>query len=166
MSLLQIPFFLLPAIYLSKHNNISNKINFRLDIKSILGILWGMAGLSLFFYGWEVLQNSVSQNFLSDFLSGLREESEQLQYQLAYNNHNTIFEYIKIILFVSIVPAICEEFLFRGYLLQSIISKNENKKIKSVLLSAFLFYFVHFNFISMVPIFIMGIYLAMLAISY
>ncbi len=165
--LLQIPIFLIPAIYLSKRNNTSYQIKFNIGIKSFIMMLWGLAGLSLFISGWDILytyvQNFIIPDFLVEFYNNFDRTIIESHNELIINSTGNISEYAIIFFCISVVPAVCEEFLFRGYLLQSLVSANTKKK--AVFISAFLFSVIHFNISAIVPIFIMGVYLALITIK-
>lgn len=62
---------------------------------------------------------------------------------------------------IALIPAICEEILFRGYLLSAFKSKKSS--FSAVLITAFLFAVVHFDLYKFVPILIMGIVFGYLA---
>lgn len=60
-------------------------------------------------------------------------------------------------LMIAILPAIGEEFLFRG-VLQKLFSQWIRNEHLAILLTAFLFSFIHFQFFGFVPRFLLGIY--------
>jgi membrane protease YdiL (CAAX protease family) len=61
------------------------------------------------------------------------------------------------ILMIAILPALGEEFLFRGVLQRLFIEWTKNKQA-GVILVAFLFSFIHFQFYGFVPRFLLGLY--------
>jgi len=61
------------------------------------------------------------------------------------------------IFMIAILPAIGEEFLFRGVLQRLFIEWTKNKHA-GVILVAFLFSFIHFQFFGFVPRFLLGLY--------
>ncbi len=65
------------------------------------------------------------------------------------------------ILFLALVPAIAEEFFFRGVLQKVLISRTNNA-LFGILITAFLFSFIHFQFQTFIPRFFMGIALGYL----
>lgn len=60
-------------------------------------------------------------------------------------------------LMIAILPAIGEEFLFRGVLQQLFIDWTKNNHV-GIILSAFLFSFIHFQFYGFIPRFLLGLY--------
>ncbi len=60
------------------------------------------------------------------------------------------------ILLIAIVPAIGEELVFRG-VLQPLFIKMSNNRNASIIFVAFLFAFIHFQFLDFLPRFILGI---------
>jgi membrane protease YdiL (CAAX protease family) len=56
------------------------------------------------------------------------------------------------------LPALCEETFFRAGLLGGMINSRMNKHI-AVWLSAFIFSFIHFQFLGFMPRFILGAFL-------
>ena len=65
---------------------------------------------------------------------------------------------VEAIIAVAILPAIIEEFLFRGMIYRGIANKS-NKKI-AIIISALLFAFLHMNFNQMCYAFVMGLVFA------
>jgi hypothetical protein len=61
------------------------------------------------------------------------------------------------IMMIAILPALGEEFLFRGVLQQLFIEWTKSKHI-GVILGAFLFSFIHFQFYGFMPRFLLGLY--------
>jgi membrane protease YdiL (CAAX protease family) len=84
------------------------------------------------------------------------EENKKL---ISMKEHN-LFEFLIVTTCIAIIPGVCEEFFFRGYLMQNIQIKNGKKK--AVLYSAIIFTIIHLNPISFLHIFIMGIFLGYL----
>jgi membrane protease YdiL (CAAX protease family) len=60
-------------------------------------------------------------------------------------------------LMIAILPALGEEFLFRGVLQRLFIDWTKNSHI-GVILAAFLFSFIHFQFYGFIPRFLLGLY--------
>ena len=60
--------------------------------------------------------------------------------------------------FMAIVPAVCEEFFFRGTL-QPYLSKYFKQPLWAILITAFIFSAFHLDFFGFIPRFILGIYL-------
>lgn len=65
------------------------------------------------------------------------------------------------LLIVAVLPAICEEVLFRGFILSSFKGNSKKSRVFAVVATGVLFGIMHLNFIRIIPISILGI-----AISY
>ena len=91
------------------------------------------------------------KNFL-DMLDKLVEES-YLQLLTA----NNLFEYIIVILTVSVTPAICEEIFFRGFVQKSFEYKQ--RPFTAILLTSLFFGLYHFNPYGLLPLIVLGMYL-------
>ena len=62
------------------------------------------------------------------------------------------------LLVVAVMPAICEEFFFRGFVFTSFSNgKNKKAQIWAVICSGVLFGFMHIDFIRVIPTSILGI---------
>jgi len=92
--------------------------------------------------------------------------SEELQQEIDYNQavrDKSIYAYIGStwrsfglnIFLLAVVPAIGEEFVFRG-VLQNLFAKASKKIHLSVWFTAFLFAFIHFQFMDFLPRFFLG----------
>lgn len=66
-------------------------------------------------------------------------------------------------LMIAILPALGEEFLFRGILQRLFIDWTKNNHV-GVILAAFLFSFIHFQFYGFLPRFLLGLYFGYLLI--
>jgi hypothetical protein len=62
---------------------------------------------------------------------------------------------------MAVMPAICEEFLFRGFL-QRTLYRWWGRRYLAVILSAFIFSFIHFQFYGFLPRFLLGLLLGYL----
>ncbi len=60
------------------------------------------------------------------------------------------------LIIIAVVPAVCEEIFFRGYILNSFITK-KGKAALAVVVSSLLFAAVHFDAVKLVPAFVMGL---------
>lgn len=91
------------------------------------------------------------KNFL-DMLDKMVEES-YLQLLSTYN----IFEVLLVIVTVSITPAICEEFFFRGFVQNSFAFKL--KPVTAIFITSLFFGLYHFNPYGLLPLIVLGMYL-------
>ncbi|HPE40117.1 MAG TPA: CPBP family intramembrane metalloprotease [Bacteroidales bacterium] len=67
------------------------------------------------------------------------------------------------LIFMAILPAICEEIFFRGVLQQTLISLFKNRHI-AILVTAIIFSTIHFQFFGFFPRLLLGIYLGYLTV--
>lgn len=74
----------------------------------------------------------------------------------------TISDLLLNILVIAIIPAVGEEFVFRGLLQKYLIKAIKNPHI-GIIISAFIFSAIHFSLFGFVPRFILGIFLGYLA---
>ncbi len=72
-----------------------------------------------------------------------------------------VFDYISIVLSIALVPAFCEEFLFRGFVQSSF--EQRMKPIWAIILTGTLFGIFHFNPYALLPLIALGAYLSYLA---
>ena len=66
-------------------------------------------------------------------------------------------------LVMAVVPAIAEEFLFRGAIQHFLLSVLKNKHVV-IIITAFIFSAIHLQFYGFIPRFLLGIYLGYLAV--
>lgn len=163
----QILFILFPAILFSKlvFEDVTSIIRFRLPKPKEVGLFAiGLLLLVPILQDYLNIQNYILQelsktipfiegikNFL-DMLDKLVEES-YLQLLTA----NNLFEYIIVILTVSVTPAICEEVFFRGFVQKSFEYKQ--KPFTAILLTSVFFGLYHFNPYGLLPLIVLGMYL-------
>ena len=180
--MLQPFFFALPIFYLARKNqNFSNylienseisqknifknikqnlKFNFNFKPQILLYVLWGYVGYSLLGMGIESIINFIIPKNWLDFLEIVLEEYLKIQNLLVINQSGNFIELLVIIFLIAIIPAFCEEILFRGFLMQNIGFK---RKINfAITISALIFSLIHFNIWGFIPIFVIGIYLGAL----
>ncbi len=162
----QILFMLLPALLFSKW--------FYLDISAVIRtrvpswkefVLFGIGIIIL----TPLLQYIITvQNYLIDiwaasspFIQSIKSSLDSLNdlVEKTYGNLLTVhnfYEALLVILVVSVIPALCEETMFRGF-----IQKSFELKIKPVwaaLITATFFGIYHFNPYGMIPLIILGFY--------
>lgn len=85
------------------------------------------------------------------------EESSNRQID-AFLKMNTSFDFIQMFLIMAILPAICEEALFRG-VLQSIFKSWTRNMHVGIFITAFLFALIHMQFYTFLPIMALGLVL-------
>lgn len=159
----QFMFILAPTIFFARLQTSELKKTFRLNlpafrfvILTILGIILIQPILQGYMYFQEyvlnhvpVLQNTLKQ--LKDIFDML--ENAALKIVTAYST----LEYIVVVVVICVTPAICEEMLFRGFVLSNM------RKIAGVpaaiFMSAFLFAIYHFEPFNIIPLAMLGAFL-------
>lgn len=95
------------------------------------------------------------------WIKQLEEKSESLITLLTQNIN--FGSYLKNVFVMAIIPALCEEFFFRGTLQSYFIQLFKNKHI-AILITAIIFSIIHFQFYGFIPRVLLGIYLGYLMI--
>ncbi len=162
----QILFILLPALLFSKW--------FYIDISAVIRtrvpswkefVLFGIGIIIL----TPLLQYFITiQNYLIDiwaanssFINSIKSSLDSLNdlvektYGDLLSAHN-IYEGLLVIAVVAIVPAICEETMFRGFIQKSF--ELRIKPVRAALITAIFFGIYHFNPYGMIPLIILGFY--------
>lgn len=138
------------AIYIKA--DIKNTFSLRMiKIRYILGsiIVW---------FGGYLIINITTQILLSLFPEG----ADVLQ---AVNSSVMMDSFIASLVVVALIPAICEEVLFRGFLLSAFKGKSKKSKIWAIIIVGILFGIMHLNFIRIVPTAMLGILFAYSALA-
>lgn len=164
ISFAQFMFILFPAILLAYLQGDKVKETFRLKapkipvfLLSIVGVLAVQPFLQLFLY----YQNKIifSLPFGQDALRSMKElfdmlEASTLRLVTAYS----MTEFIAIVIVIAVTPAICEEFLFRGFVLSNF--EKVTKRTAAIFFSGLLFALFHFHPFNLIPLAVLGIYLS------
>lgn len=164
ISFSQFMFILFPAVVLAYLQGDKVKETFRLKapkisvfLLSVLGIFVIQPFLQLYMY----YQNKIifSLPFGQDFLKSTKElfdmlEASTLRLVTAYS----MVEFIGVVIIIAITPAICEEFLFRGFVLSNL--EKVTKRTAALFFSGLLFALFHFHPFNLIPLAILGIYLS------
>ena len=163
----QILFILFPAILFSKlvFEDVTSIIRFRIPKPKEVGLFTiGMILLVPLLQDYLHIQNYIfaelAKSFsfvqiIRDFLDSLDKLVAESYLQIL--TANNIIEYILVIFTVSITPAICEEFFFRGFVQKSFEFKQ--KPFIAILLTSLFFGFYHFNPYGLLPLIALGMYL-------
>lgn len=114
--------------------------------------------VSLFFVNWMAEWNQAIQlpsflNVLEEQMRAAENKAELMTKTLLNMQSNS--DFIFNLFVVALMPAICEEFMFRG-LLQKIFSLWTGNVHAAVFLSAFIFSFIHFQFYGFIPRLLLG----------
>jgi len=169
----QILFIFLPALFFSRwiYGDISKIISIKLPrLKELLLFVFGIIILTPLLQSYLYIQNyfiegwAESSQFINSIkylLDSLNELIEKTFGNLIHANN--FAEVILVIITISIVPAICEEVMFRGYIQRSFEFKL--KPQTAALLTALFFALYHFNPYGLIPLAIIGFYLGFAAYS-
>lgn len=154
--------FLIPALLLSwiafpdtrSYFGVNTKIN---PLKLLLVILLALSMLPISNMLAELNQSVSFPDSLSgleDFLRRSEKEAEQLTH-LFINASNMPVLFLNIFI-IAVIPAIAEEFFFRGAL-QKLFAKLTKNTHTAIFITAFVFSIIHFQFFSFTPRFFLGI---------
>lgn len=169
----QILFIFLPALFFSKwiYGDISKIISVKVPRwKELFLFVLGIVILTPMLQSYLYIQNyffekwAESSQFISsikNLLDSLNELIEKTFGNLIYADN--IVEMILVVITISIIPAICEEVMFRGYIQRSFEFKF--KAHSAALLTAVFFALYHFNPYGLIPLAIIGYYLGFAAYS-
>lgn len=164
----QILFLLVPAILMSKFifGNVIKFNKIRLpEMKITVVLLAGMVVAMGLINFYLIIQNYIlgkvfaSSELLKKILEFL--QSINAQAESIIKSMLTItgpFDLFFVIITVSVVPSICEEVLFRGYILNSL--RQKMKPLLVILLTGLIFGAYHFQPINLIPLSILGFYFA------
>ena len=169
----QILFIFLPALLFSKwiYGDVSKIISIKVPkFKEMSLFVLGIVILTPMLQSYLYIQNyfiekwAESSQFINSvkyLLDSLNELIEKTFGNLIYADN--IAEMILVVITISIVPAICEEVMFRGYIQRSFEFKF--KSYFAALLTAIFFALYHFNPYGLIPLAIIGFYLGFAAYS-
>ncbi len=170
-SISQIIFLLLTTIIFAKIIYNDFETVFKISKPIVQEVL--VSTLGLFFLitasqSYLYLQSNVieylsthNESFKS-FFSALDKFNEIIEESyLKIISSQNIFDFVSIVLSVALVPAFCEEFLFRGFVQTSFEQKL--KPFWAITLTGILFGIFHFNPYAIIPLVALGIYFSYLA---
>jgi membrane protease YdiL (CAAX protease family) len=105
---------------------------------------------------------------LPDWMNGLENTVKSMEENAArltelFLESNSMSDLAVNFLMIAILPALGEEFLFRG-VIQRLFSDWTRNKHMGVILAAFLFSFIHFQFYGFIPRFLLGLYFGYLLV--
>jgi membrane protease YdiL (CAAX protease family) len=169
----QILFILLPALLFSKwiYGDISKIISLKLPrwnelLLYVIGIIILTPLLQSFLYiqNYFIEQWAESSQFIysiKTLLDSLNELIEKTFGNLM--RADNISEMILVVVTISVIPALCEEVLFRGYIQRSFELKF--KPYFAAIITAIFFSAYHFNPYGIIPLAILGFYFGFAAYS-
>jgi uncharacterized protein len=162
----QILFILLPALVFAKwiYEDVSTIIRFKLpDWKEFALFILGIVILTPLLQNYLYIQNYVVAYLakISPFFQNIKSALDSLD-KMIENTYgdllstNNFLEGIFVVVIVSIVPAICEETMFRGFIQKSFEFKL--KPFWAALITAIFFGLYHFNPYGLIPLIGLGLY--------
>jgi len=156
---------LLPTLWIAKQAPFGFKTLLRMEKTPVtqqwvFGLL-GIFAIQLFAQGFDTLQEYVLPEKILDFYKNLEGKSEEL-YRLLLGSE-TIGGLLRALLIGAAIPALSEEFLFRGVMQRSLEEAMPFKK--AIIITGVIFGLIHFNIPILIPLVIIGIYLGVLAYS-
>jgi membrane protease YdiL (CAAX protease family) len=112
--------------------------------------------------GFDIVLQNILPSFILDMYNKLL-ENYSVMTELAKLQNDSVQEFLIVSSCIAIIPGVCEEFLFRGYLMQGIALRNS--KLFAICISAMIFAFIHIFPNAWIPIFLIGIFLGKLFYS-
>ncbi len=126
-----------------RRENISERFNLKLpSIGSFFSAVVLMMGANM----WE---NAASFIYVAIF--GMPEQNDMVFLESFFSNVNPAVALV----IIALIPAVCEELLFRGYIFSSF--KGKRSKVVAVMISSILFSLIHFDAYKTIPILIMAL---------
>ncbi len=154
-SLSQFLFLFLPSYaiinYLQFLGKIKNPKSIKLNKSHFIVFFLVIISTQLIGYIFINLLDSILPLEILERLNKYYQSIDEMQKMLISFDINNPF---LIIFAVSITPAICEEYLFRGYL-QRILKENFSTN-KAIIITSLLFSAIHINFVSFLGIFLLS----------
>lgn len=162
----QILFILLPALVFSRlfYTDLTKFLRIKIPSwKEVLLFTIGIAILTVFLQNYLYIQNYFIDQLansipiiktLKDLLDTLNAYLEKTYGSLL--KASNIYEAVLIVLIVAVIPALCEEAMFRGFIQRSFEMKM--KPFYAALVTAIFFGANHFNPYGLIPLIILGLY--------
>lgn len=159
----QFMFILAPTVFFARLQTWDLKKVFRLNrpkysllLLAILGIVMIQPFLQGYMYFQEMALNSIP--FIRDGVKPLKELFETFEVStMKIVQAHSVTEFFVVVFVICITPAICEEFLFRGFTLSEL--SKISRPLKAIIISGSLFAFYHFQPFNLIPLIILGCYL-------
>lgn len=152
--------FLVPALFLARteHRSLQNFYQFRqTDIPTTSLVLLLMI-VSMPFFEWTTVFNR--EMVLPEWLQGVQrwmkvKEDAAMEMTILFLKVNHWSDYLVNLLVIALLPAICEEFLFRGAVQRCFARLYRNPHL-AIWLSAFIFSAIHLQFFGFLPRLLLG----------
>lgn len=159
----QLLFLLLPVILISLRFPLEFREMFRLKqlptSRQLLFAVTAMAGFQFFVAGYSIIQERlIPESFLEDY-QALHEMIRETY--LKYFSGSGTLDIIRSLVVGAVIPAVSEEFLFRGFLQRSL--EERMRPTGAILIAGVMFSLLHFNPIDFVALACIGLFLGFLA---
>jgi membrane protease YdiL (CAAX protease family) len=163
--ILQILLLLLPTLFFARRALLPTSVLFRkkTSVNSIqisAGII-GILAFQLFATGYTVLQEKIIPDFLFQYYKEIEETIENMYIKLL--GGSGFSDLARALLIGSLIPAISEETLFRGFLQSSL--EQDYKPHKAIIITALIFSILHLNPTGLIPLIFIGLFLGFVAWS-
>jgi membrane protease YdiL (CAAX protease family) len=130
------------------------------DIKTLIVPVVGIVSLQQMLQIYMIFQDKIPlPPEIEELTRQLKDMIDQLTKLLA--GSSTLPELLWVIIIIALIPAVAEEFLFRGLVQRSF--ERQMGAIRAVILTGIIFAFYHLNPFSFVPLAVLGMYLGFLA---
>ncbi len=169
----QVLFILLPALLFSKwvYEDVTEIIRLRLPaLTEIFLFVMGIVILTPLLQYYLAIQTFIIDHLAQNYaiVQSIKSMLDKLNSLVdkTYTNlltAHSVFEGILVVIIVSVVPAICEETMFRGYIMRSFEFKM--KPVWAAFLTAVFFGLYHFNPYGLIPLIGLGFYFGYAAIK-
>lgn len=130
-----------------------------IEFKYILYGVFGLVFLNLFNTGFVSLQEHLIPDTLISYYNDYNRLMESLYQKML--GGDGIYEFLVAIVIGAVIPALSEEFLFRGFGQRALEEKNS--ATFAILVTGVIFGVIHFNFINIIPLMLIGFFLGYLA---
>ena len=160
----QVLLILIPTILLTHFQGLSARETLRLrgsGAREVLLAVVGVLSLQQILQVYMALQDQIPiPNSIRPLVDSIREAIEETYRELAASH--SVPELLYVLLVIALVPAVCEELLFRG-----LVQKNFERGVRGwwkVVLPGVIFGAYHFNPFAFVPLAVLGVYLGFLVL--
>ena len=155
----QVFFMLIPAIIAAKYVPLPEgallKLRGKITPQMILFAIVGLVGLRFFAAGYLSLQDMIVPDSLRNAYEEIYKAIDELYSQ--YLRSDSFGALLQSLMIGALVPAICEETLFRGFLQNSLAQRL--KTGTAIVITGVLFAVLHMNIIEFIPLVVIGIFL-------
>jgi len=158
----QIVLILIPTLFLTRFQSASVGETLRLrgaGLREIILAVIGVLSLQQILQVYMTLQDQIPiPTLVRPFVESIRKAIEETYKELA--SSHSVPELFYVLIVIALVPAFCEELLFRG-----LVQKNFERGVKGwwgIIIPSIIFGAYHFNPFSFFPLVVLGVYLGFL----